>query len=451
MRKSISRRSFLRLAGISAVTLLAACRPATPATSEPASEAEPQAPAQEEPQAYTGKFVVMSASAVEHIIPLIEEFQEKHPGVDVDWRNLTSERFTELFAAAEVAGDQIDLFAMNGQDFRRYAVADRLMDLSHLDYLDRFRPVSVDTYTFQGKVLALPRGAISPWVLFYNRNALEAIGVTEEISTYDELKEIAPALKDAGYEVMSHEGQVLYMWPVWHFILHAQTSGNTSVERCVATLQGEIKFTDEAYLESFRWLERYAKDEMFISDVLSTDRDGAQRALETGRAAFWHNWPGIIRNYREAQEAGEQQELELDLMPALQVVDGAKREVPGGVGTCCAIYKRIDPVRLDLAFDFLDLMTSDKWVEHAVKIGNEAVASNVNVEASDDPLAIKYGETCAPLSIIYEDWYWPPEITRSFQEGEQAIVAGTMTPEQAAQANQDVLDELFEEGYEFLS
>jgi len=121
------------------------------------------------------------------------------------------------------------------------------------------------------------------------------------------------------------------------------------------------------------------------------------------------------------------------------------------VGTCCAIYKRIDPVRLDLAFDFLDLMTSDKWVEHAVKIGNEAVASNVNVEASDDPLAIKYGETCAPLNIIYEDWYWPPEITRSFQEGEQAIVAGTMTPEQAAQANQDVLDELFEEGYEFLS
>ena len=210
------------------------------------------------------------------------------------------------------------------------------------------------------------------------------------------------------------------------------------------------EFTDEAYPESFRWLQRYTEDGMFISDVLSTDRDGVQRALETGRAAFWHNWPGIIRNYREEKEDGELEELKLDLMPALQVVEGAKREVPGGVETRCAIYKRSDPARLDLAFEILDTMTSDKWVEYFVKPSREAVSSNVNVEASDDPLA-KYGETCAPYNIIYEDWYWLPEITLLFQEGMQAIVAGAMTPEEAAQANQRALDDLFSEGYEFLT
>ena len=451
MSRNISRRSFLRLAAGSAAALLAAaCQPTQVPSPGPAVQDEVPAPVAPAPTDYTGKFVIMSASAVEHFVPMVEEIEADYPGVEVDWRNLSSERYTELFAASEVAGDQIDILHMNGQDLRRYATADRLTDLSDLDYLDRFRPVSTETYTLMGKLWALPLGDIAPWTLFFNKKAFEAIGVTEEISTYTELQEMAPALRDAGYEIMAHEGQVLYMWPVWHFIMHAQASGNQSIENTVATLRGETKFTEDSYIEALRLLERYSRDGMFMEGVLATDRDGAQRALEMGQTAMWHNWPGIIRGYREAQERGELQDLELSVMPTLQVVEGAKRELPGGVGAATGIYRNIDASRRDLAYDILDKMTSDKWVGHINRIGNAAVSSNVNVEPSDDPLAIKYAQDCAPLTIVYEDWLWPPEITRSFQENLQAIVAGTVTPEQAAQMNQNALDELYAEGYEFV-
>ena len=44
---------------------------------------------------------------------------------------------------------------------------------------------------------------------------------------------------------------------------------------------------------------------------------------------------------------------------------------------------------------------------------------------------------------------WPPEITRSFQENQQAIVTGVKTPEEAAESIQAELEQLYADGYEF--
>ncbi len=95
-------------------------------------------------------------------------------------------------------------------------------------------------------------------------------------------------------------------------------------------------------------------------------------------------------------------------------------------------------------------MTSDEWVEWANKDSGDAVSTNANVEASTDPIAIEFGKTCAPNQFVYLDWFWPPEITRSFQEQQQAIVAGTVKPDQAAASIQNVLEQLYMDGYEFI-
>ena len=396
---------------------------------------------------YQGKFVVLSCGPMERELPMIEEIQAKYPGLQIDWRNLTSEKYTELFAAADVAGDQIDLLDMNGQDLRRYAVANKLVDISDVTYLDRFRPIGLETYTLKGKLWALPRGGIGGWSLFYNKEAFAAIGVNEEIKTYDQLKQMAPELAKAGFEPISHEGKVLYMWPVWHFILHAQTSKNQSIENTAKTLAGEMKFTDPEYVEALAWLQKYTTDGMFQEGVLSQDRDGALLALKQGKVAMYNNWMGIVPDVRE----NDYPALELSVMPPLEIVEGAQRQLPGGTGRALSIYKGIAKERFALAYDIMDIMTSDKWVLSMNIESSDSVSCNVNITPSDDPLALKYAAECAPLQIIYEDWIWPPEITRSFQEVEQAIVAGTITPDEGAAANQKELDALYDEGYEFVN
>ena len=126
-----------------------------------------------------------------------------------------------------------------------------------------------------------------------------------------------------------------------------------------------------------------------------------------------------------------------------------RRQLPGGTGLATGIYSRIAPEREQIAFDILEFMTSDGMVAVRNAITSDAVSTNINVQPSADPLAVRYAEVSAPNQFVYLDWYWPPEITRSFQEQQQGIVAKTVTASEAAENIQSVLDELYAEGYEF--
>lgn len=437
---SISRRRFLQVSAFAtAGAALAACVPAAAPAAQESAEGDTPSTSGET------TIVILSAGNPDQNAPLIEAIEEAHPGVTVDWRGLTSERYTELFAAAEVAGDQIDLMDLNGQDLRRYAVGGKLKDLSDIEYKDRFREVGLRTYTIGDKLWALPRGGISGFTFFYNKKALEAIGVDKEPESYDELLEWSPQLQEAGYAAVTHAGKNIYLWPVWQFFTYAQTSGNNPVEETWKTLQGEKKFTDEDHVAALEILYRYAQDGMFIEGVNSLDNDGTWLNFSQGKAAFWYTHTGAISNFR----GGDFPELDMSLVQPLRSVPDVDRMMPGGTGSADGIYANIAEERLEIAQSILDLMTSDEWVKWANTTFSDPVSTNANVEASDDPLAIKYAEECAPLQFTYLDWYWPPEITRAFQENQQALVAGTKDPDGAAESIQAVLDELYADGYTF--
>ena len=443
--QTVSRRQFLRLGAMSGMGLaLAACAAPSPAGA-PASEA-----GSESAGPYQGDFVILSAGNPDQNAPLIEAIEEAHPGVKVVWRGLTSERYTELFAASEVAGDQIDLMDLNGQDLRRYAVGGKLKDLTDIvTYKDRFREVGLRTYTINDKLWALPRGGIAGFIFFFNKLALETIGVDKEPESYDELLEWAPDLKEAGYAPLTHSGKNIYLWPIWQFFAFGQTSGNQPVEKTWQILQGDAKFTDPESVAALEILHQYTQDEMFIDGVNSLETDGAWLSLSQGKAAFWYHHMGQVATYRD----GDFPDLDLSLVAPLRSVndESVQRLLPGGTGSADGIYANIAPERLDLAQSILDLMTSDEWVQWQNETFSQPVSTNQNVQASDDPLSLKFAEECAPLQFTYLDWYWPPEITRSFQENQQAIVAGLKNPEEAAQSIQDVMDDLYADGYEFQS
>lgn len=441
IQRSFSRREFLQWSAVGSVSLtLAACAlPAAPAAAPDAAASGP----------YQGKFVIMSAGNPDQNEPLIKAIEEAHPGVEVEWRGLTSERYTELFAASEVAGDQIDMMDLNGQDLRRYAVGNRLVDLSEIGYKDRFREVGLKTYTIGGKLWALPRGGISGFPFLYNKKILDAIGVSEEPATYADLQAMAPEIVKAGYAPFVHAGKNIYLWPIWQFFAFAQTSGNDPVEKTFKTLTGDMKFSDPEHVAGLEILNQYARDNMFIEGVNSLDSDGAWIAFSQGKAAFWYEHSWRVGLYRDDNYP----ELDLSLMPPLRSVEDAniKRMLPGGTGSATGIYAKVAPERLDLAMAILDLMTSDEWVKWSNDTNKDPVSTNLNVEASDDPLAVKYATECADNQFTYLDWYWPPEITRAYQENQQAVVAGAKNPQEAADAIQKVLDDLYKDGYKFES
>ncbi len=447
-RATYSRRDFLRYSALTGAGIaLAACAPGTmPAAQAPAAGA-PAAGTAAAGAGYQGKFVILSLATPEQNEPLIKAIEEAHPGVTVEWRGLTSERYTELFAASEVAQDQIDIMDLNGQDLRRYAVGGKLKDLTGQPFVERFRPVGVATYTIGGKLWAAPRGGITGFPFLYNKKALDAIGATKEPETYAELKEMAPELQKAGYAPFVHPGKNIYLWPIWQFFAFAQTTGNKPVEQTYKTLAGDMKFTDPEHVAALEILNNYARDGMFIEGVNSLDSDGAWLAFSQGKGAFFYEHSWRIGFFRQ----GDYPQLDMSLIPPVRSVDDPKivRQLPGGTGDATGIYANIAPERADLALSILDLMTTDEWVKWRNDRDGDPVSTNINVKASEDPLAVKYEQECAPNQFTYLDWFWPPEITRAFQENQQAIVTGDKNPEEAAAAIQKVMDQLVADGYKF--
>src|SRR5581483_2656408 len=203
IHQKISRRKALKLLTMTtAGAVLAHANPARAITSAPGASLRSRRAA-----GYTGKVVIISVAHPEQSAPLIKAIEAAHAGVTVEWRNMASERFVELFTAAEVAGDQIDLMDLNGQDLRRYAVGGRLRDLSGITYKDRFREGGLATYTIRGKLWALPRGGISGFPFLHNKKALAQVGMTTEPESYDDLLKLAPELKKAGIAPFVHAGK----------------------------------------------------------------------------------------------------------------------------------------------------------------------------------------------------------------------------------------------------
>ena len=71
------------------------------------------------------------------------------------------------------------------------------------------------------------------------------------------------------------------------------------------------------------------------------------------------------------------------------------------------------------------------------------------VPGSSDEVAKKV-QGFGPLTVPFLDWYWPPEITTSFQENLQAGVLGQKTAEEAGKDIQATWEKVQAAGFKFL-
>jgi ABC-type glycerol-3-phosphate transport system substrate-binding protein len=115
-----------------------------------------------------------------------------------------------------------------------------------------------------------------------------------------------------------------------------------------------------------------------------------------------------------------------------------------------AISSTIDPKKEGLALKFLDYWTSDKVEQQMLDDSNGVLAVNVNVKSkSTDPIFQDLAKNYLPTTVTFLDWYWPPEITKAFQENIQAVIGGQKEPEAAMQDIQKTFDDLVAKGYNF--
>ncbi len=150
--------------------------------------------------------------------PHIEKFNEEYPDVEIDLQMQAFSGREESLVTAVSGGTEPDVVYFNPDFIPRYAEEDLLLPLDDLrDDWDKFHGSSLEAMTYDGTLYGSPQLVIvgTP---FCNVKVLENAGV-ECPTTWDELREIAPAVKEAGHYVTNYYGSVTlngtfypYLW-----------------------------------------------------------------------------------------------------------------------------------------------------------------------------------------------------------------------------------------------
>ena len=124
---------------------------------------------------------------------LCAQFEAEHPSIRVEIINEPGDRAMDKLQAMIAAGNPPDVMSIHGAFFIPLAAKGALLDLDPLIRADAgfdlgdFYPELVELCRYQGRLYSLPRYT-SVYVLFYNKDLLDAAGVSypDESWTWDD-------------------------------------------------------------------------------------------------------------------------------------------------------------------------------------------------------------------------------------------------------------------------
>jgi raffinose/stachyose/melibiose transport system substrate-binding protein len=359
-------------------------------------------------------------------------------------------QYRQNLAVAINGNQQVDVLLSNGQAVRGFVSKGLLDDLtSQVTYWDRFNESAIKQFTFNGKRYALAWADAASSGVYLNNDILKKYNLGPP-KTYDDLLKMRDVLSKDKIAVFGFGGGTIYMWPMWYFCTHNQTSGNRSIERTEAALRGQAKFTDKDFVAAMEIIGRMGKDGLFNVGFNGMDTAQGYAVFTSGNAALFFGGTWCLSEFREAGMTGDK----LGIVPFPVVVPGAKSEQTGDAGgPALSILKTLSAERKKAAVDLMDYITDLKrsqayWdkVENTVPKALKGYNPGSKADALIRQVVIP---ELVPTTVTFLDWIWPPEIVTAFQQQIQATAGGQTSAANAMAEIQKVFDNLVKSGYNF--
>jgi raffinose/stachyose/melibiose transport system substrate-binding protein len=447
----MSRKIYLILSLVMVFAfVLTACAPAAteaPVVEEPAAE-EPAAeePAAEEPAADTAGKVTVTwwhiSTAEDHKAAwqkLADDYMAAHPNVNIEITVLENEAFKTKLTTVMQSGEPPDIFqSWGGGVMNEYANAGLLKDITaDLDadggaWRNTFAPGALGVYAYKGQNYGVPwdMGMIGFW---YNKDLFAQAGIDAPPATWTEFIEDVQKLKDAGITPIAlGEGD---KWPGMHMWAYLVTrlGGKANFE---GALLRTGSFTDEPFVKAGQMIQDLVALEPFQDGFLGATYGDEATAMGNGKAAMelMGQWAPAVQKDNSEDKQGIGDALGWFPFPAVEGGAGDPNDAVGG-GNGFAIGKNASPE----AIDFVKYLTTAEAQQALVAINVIIPVVKGGEVGMTDPLAIQLQEQLAKAQYfqLYYDQALPPAMGSVINDSTQALFAGTMTPEQAAQAIED--------------
>ncbi|NMM97312.1 extracellular solute-binding protein [Bifidobacterium olomucense] len=288
-------------------------------------------------------------------VDLAAAFEKKNPGVKVEIQAIQNEDYAgKLQTAMQDPASGPDVYmSLGGAKTKEMIDAGQTMDLTDKisSTVKSDMKTTLSAATFDSKVYGVPV-SVEPGGIWYSKDLFERAGITETPTTFDQLKEDAQKLKDAGIAPIALGGKDAWPAAHWYYWL--------ALRECSPSVysKGTEKqdFSDKCWTRAGNDLKELADMDVFNEGYMTTT---AQQGANSSA--------GLLANHKAAMELmgawepGVLKELTPDKKPmadlgffAFPSVDGGKGEegaLMGGV-----TYFQVNPEAPDIAVDFVNFM-----------------------------------------------------------------------------------------------
>ncbi|MBN1439414.1 MAG: extracellular solute-binding protein [Anaerolineales bacterium] len=435
---------FLSLALVVASMLTACATPAAPATEVAKPTEKPGA--NPEPTVLPSEPVTIEWWHIQTVDPGLTKWQEYadaymglHPNVTINITVLENQAFKDKLTTVMQSGNPPDIFqSWGGGTMKAYTEAGMTLDITpDLDadggaWRNTFAPGALAVYSKDGKNYGVPwdMGMVGVW---YNKDLFAQAGISEAPTTWTAFLEDAAKLKAAGIvPIALGEKDSWTGMHIWAY-LAIRLAGQAGLEAAISRTGA---FTDAPFVQAGYKLQELIATDPFQPGYLGDNHDAMQGHFGNGECAMEISgqWAPTVQAAQSADKKGVPN-LGIFAFPAVEGGAGDVTDVMGG-GNGFAIGKDAPPE----AVDFVKfLTTAEKQAELAglglliptVK-GGEAGLTDPNM------VAVQAMFANAKYFAQYLDQALTPAMGDVINAGVQDIFTGVKTPEELAQAIEDI-------------
>ena len=358
----------------------------------------------------------------------------------------TGQYFNQVKTEFQAGGGEIDLIGGDVVWPAQFAANGWIEDLSDRfteEERQAFLPAPVESCTYEGAVYGVP-WFTDAGMLYYRKDLLENAGFSEPPKTWEELKEQATKVTSESdaedgfvFQAAEYEGGTVngleYIWTAGGDVLAGDDLEDVVIDgpRAITGLSTERSMVESGVAPQA--VSTYAEQE-------------CQAAFLGGRAVFCRNWPYMYALAGEESQSNVEPG-QVGVAP-LPVADGQDRSFSGLGGWNFYLNAASSEEEKGAAYEFVKFATSPEQQKYRALNGSflptlEALYADEEIVEKVPVIAL--GESAIksarprPLSPYYSD------MSLEMAEQFNACVKGAKSPEEAANALDDRLQEIVDQ------
>lgn len=369
-------------------------------------------------------------------------FESQNAGVNVELQFLEAEAYKQKLTTLLQSDAKPDMFySWGGGVFHEQARAGVLRDITKEiegDFADSLSAASIGAVTYDEKIYGVPY-KVEQVGFWYNMDLYAQAGVNaDEIRTWQDFLQAMQKLKDAGITPIALGAADL--WPV-HFYwanLAVRIGGRDALE---AARRGEDGgFNNPVFVKAGEMLKELADMEPFQRGHISAKYGDAAAVFGNQEAAthFQGTWDyGRHRALSATKEGIPDEQLGWYAFPAVEGGAGQPTDTLGGINTWL-VTTGAD----DATVDFLKFFTTKTTQENLAAQGYLIPIVKGAGTQIPNPFFAQIAKNIGVSEYhqLFLDQDLGPDVGRAVNDASTAIVAGAMTPAEAASYIQDALD-----------